>query len=192
MNLTSRYVYEALNNYAREFRSESEFIDRLSLSLKGLSGLTYKESPELHLTSSGLVFSASGTSIAAIFHQKEDIWIQPGGHLEQGETPVAAARREAEEETGIDTPAIWKWHIDHICPIDIDVHQVRCTASQKSAKHVDFRYVFKNPLTSNLGNVNTRWFALEEVIAGQRLPHISRALRKALERGIMQDIKLRY
>jgi hypothetical protein len=179
VNLTSRYVYEALNNYAREFRSESEFIDRLSLSLKGLSGLTYKESPELHLTSSGLVFSASGTSIAAIFHQKEDIWIQPGGHLEQG-------------ETGIDTPAIWKWHIDHICPIDIDVHQVRCTASQKSTKHVDFRYVFKNPLTSNLGNVNTRWFALEEVIAGQRLPHISRALRKALERGIMQDIKLRY
>jgi 8-oxo-dGTP pyrophosphatase MutT (NUDIX family) len=162
------------------------------MSLKGLRGLTYKESPELHLTSSGLVLSASGTNIAAIFHQKEDIWIQPGGHLEQGETPAAAARREVEEETGIEAPAIWKWHIDHMYPIDIDVHEVRCTASHNSAKHVDFRYVFKKALTGNAENANTRWFALEEVVGGQRLPHISRALRKALARGITQDIKLKY
>jgi 8-oxo-dGTP pyrophosphatase MutT (NUDIX family) len=112
--------------------------------------------------------------------------------LEQGETPAAAARREVEEETGIEAPAIWKWHIDHMCPIDIDVHQVICTTSQNSAKHVDFRYVFKKPPTGNAGNPNTKWFALEEVIAGQKLPHISRALRKALERGIMQDIKSGY
>jgi hypothetical protein len=47
---------------------------------RAFGGLTYKESPELHLTSSGLVFSESGTSIVAIFHEKEEIWIQPGGH----------------------------------------------------------------------------------------------------------------
>lgn len=32
-------------------------------------------------------------------------WAPPGGHLEAGETPLAAARRECREEVGIDVPA---------------------------------------------------------------------------------------
>lgn len=32
-------------------------------------------------------------------------WAPPGGHLEAGETPLAAARRECEEEVGVAVPA---------------------------------------------------------------------------------------
>lgn len=35
-------------------------------------------------------------------HRRLDRWLQPGGHLEPGEEPEVAARRETQEETGID------------------------------------------------------------------------------------------
>lgn len=33
-------------------------------------------------------------------HKKYDLWLEPGGHIEEGETPDEAAIRETREETG--------------------------------------------------------------------------------------------
>lgn len=39
-----------------------------------------------------------------------NVWSAPGGHYEHGETPQAAARREALEETGIEVPEpLWRF-----------------------------------------------------------------------------------
>ncbi|MFB6265960.1 MAG: NUDIX hydrolase [Candidatus Nanohaloarchaea archaeon] len=35
-------------------------------------------------------------------HSKLGMWLQPGGHVEKGETPEETARRETKEETGIE------------------------------------------------------------------------------------------
>lgn len=49
------------------------------------------------------VFDDARTSILLIEHRSLQ-WSCPGGHLEPGESLVAAARRELAEETGIVTP----------------------------------------------------------------------------------------
>ena len=48
------------------------------------------------------------------FHRKRQSWECPGGHVEAGETPFAAARRELFEETGatdFDIMPVWDYQL---------------------------------------------------------------------------------
>src|SRR5699024_6016462 len=54
-----------------------------------------------HLTASAIVIDGPGDHVALVWHRKGRFWVQPGGHLEPGETSFAqAARREVAEEIG--------------------------------------------------------------------------------------------
>lgn len=58
---------------------------------------------EKHLTASILVVSRElPKKILLVHHKKYDLWIQPGGHVEQFENPIEAVVRETKEEAGID------------------------------------------------------------------------------------------
>lgn len=53
----------------------------------------------VHLTGSAIVSGPRGTVLHR--HKRLGIWIQPGGHIDRGETPADAALRETREETGL-------------------------------------------------------------------------------------------
>lgn len=56
-----------------------------------------------HLTASAIVVDRPGDHVALVWHRKGRFWVQPGGHLEEGETSFEqAARREVAEEIGIE------------------------------------------------------------------------------------------
>ena len=46
---------------------------------------------------STFIISKDRTKICLIYHKKFQNWIQPGGHLIEGETPQEGAVREAKE-----------------------------------------------------------------------------------------------
>lgn len=60
----------------------------------------------LELVATGCVLSADRKKVLLIFHKKLQKWTFPGGHVESGEAPHAAAIREVFEETGIEAEVL--------------------------------------------------------------------------------------
>ena len=50
---------------------------------------------------SAFIINPADKKILLIKHKKFNKWVQPGGHIEENETPEEAALREVYEETGI-------------------------------------------------------------------------------------------
>jgi 8-oxo-dGTP pyrophosphatase MutT (NUDIX family) len=62
-----------------------------------------KRKPEREVSAGGIVFrrDAGGVIRFLLIKDSYDNWGFPKGHLEEGESPAAAALRETEEETGL-------------------------------------------------------------------------------------------
>ena len=63
-----------------------------------------KKRPDLEVSAGGIVFrrGADGVARFLLIRDSYDNWGFPKGHLEEDETPAAAAVRETAEETGLD------------------------------------------------------------------------------------------
>ena len=65
-----------------------------------------------------VIFNDQKQVLMVKHHQDEkDIWLVPGGSIEEGENALEAARREVLEETGLDVE-IGKmlWHVEEVSP----------------------------------------------------------------------------
>jgi hypothetical protein len=59
--------------------------------------------PTPHLVSYVVLVDPSDGSCLLVDHINAQLWLPPGGHVEPDEHPADTARREAQEELGIDT-----------------------------------------------------------------------------------------
>jgi predicted metal-dependent HD superfamily phosphohydrolase/8-oxo-dGTP pyrophosphatase MutT (NUDIX family) len=86
----------------------------------------------MHITGSAIVIGPRGVVLHK--HRKLGIWVQPGGHVDPGETPAQAAAREASEETGLPVELA----SDEV--IHVDVHP-----GPNGHTHLDLRYLCTAP-----------------------------------------------
>ena len=175
-------IQRILDNYERQFPLE---LDVVSSAKAALADLVAGSTPPVHVSASALALREEDNMLAAVLHPTLGTWIQPGGHVEIGESPAMTARRELEEETNLSGVTLHRWHLEKRSPIDIDVHDTPCHLSQSSARHLDFRYVFwVNQPTSNTDLV--RWIQFGDVLSGRILTNITRALGKTLELHLLR------
>lgn len=111
----------------------------------------------VHVTGSAIVVGPRGTVLH--WHKRIGGWLQPGGHIDPGETPSQAALREAHEETGLRLR-----HPDggpHL--VHLDVHRAG------EHVHLDLRYLLVSedaePDPPPGESQDVRWFSLAEAIA---------------------------
>jgi len=113
----------------------------------------------VHVTASAIVVSDAGDKVALHLHKRLGMWLQPGGHIDAGETPAQGALREAEEETGLPVR-----HEDGTgLFVHVDVH-----AGPKGHTHHDLRYVVRAPEVpmnpAEGESPDARWFTWDEAI----------------------------
>lgn len=111
-----------------------------------------------HVTASAVVIGPRGTVLH--LHKRLKRWMQPGGHIDSGESPPDAARREATEELGLevahpeDGPRL----------INVDVHEAAL-----GHVHLDLRYLLigadRDPAPPAGESPDARWMEWDEAMA---------------------------
>lgn len=119
-----------------------------------------------HFCASVFVINPENKKILLIKHKKFNKWVQPGGHIEDDETPEEAALREVYEETGVRVKLLgtrFPREDDFIRPLGIQKNR-----GSNGDLHVDITYVGvpinKDQLTLNKEEAtDVNWFSRSEL-----------------------------
>jgi 8-oxo-dGTP pyrophosphatase MutT (NUDIX family) len=115
----------------------------------------------LHVTASALVVHPASGQVLLRWHQRQQAWLQVGGHGDPGETdPLAIALREAVEETGLTDLVPWPdGELRHVVIVSVPAN-----AKEPAHEHADLRFVFatQDPDAARPENPDAplRWLSL--------------------------------
>ncbi len=132
-------------------------------ALTGTAADPYLRDLPLHVTASALIVHPPTARVLLRWHQRQQAWLQVGGHGDPGETdPLVIVAREAAEETGLSDLAPWP---------DAEVKQVVIVAvppgkGEPAHEHADIRYFMatRAPYTIRPESPHAplRWLSLPE------------------------------
>lgn len=118
-----------------------------------------------HFCASAFVINPSNKKILLVKHRKFKKWVQPGGHIEHGESFEEAAMREVYEETGIKIKILgerFPREDDYIRPLGIQKNR-----NQEGDIHIDITYAAiplkEQDLVISDESTSIGWFSREQL-----------------------------
>ena len=151
-----------LKEYRPEGEPETADLRRVR-ALAEAAGDPFQRKLPLHVTASALIVHLPTGRVLLRWHQRQQAWLQVGGHGDPGETePVAIARREAAEETGLADLVPWPdAQLRHLVIVDVPAGK-----GEPAHQHADLRYFMatQNPQAARAENeaAPLRWLTLTE------------------------------
>ena len=117
----------------------------------------------LHVTASALIVHPPTGQVLLRWHQRQQAWLQVGGHGDPGESdPLAIARREAAEETGLADLVPWPdAQLRHLVIVSVPAGK-----GEPVHEHADLRYFMATEAPEAVRAENEdaplRWLSLTE------------------------------
>jgi 8-oxo-dGTP pyrophosphatase MutT (NUDIX family) len=132
-------------------------------ALADTTGDPWRRDLPLHVTGSALIVHPPTGRVLLRWHQRQQAWLQVGGHGDPGETdPLAIALREAVEETGLADLAPWPdAQLRHLVIVDVAAGQ-----GEPAHEHADLRYFLATQTPDAARpegeDAPVRWLSLEQ------------------------------
>lgn len=149
----------ALQMHSAIDEREEESIRMFLAVVPSLAEPCNENADPVHVTASAIVVSDDGDKVALHLHKRLNMWLQPGGHIEEGETPAEGALREAQEETGLPV----RHERDGGVFFHLDAHP-----GPKGHTHYDLRYLVRAPSVAPAPDVHesqeVAWFSWHEAV----------------------------
>ena len=155
-------LIRSLDQYTTPYREEACYIPRFISLLSNFSSCYHRSLLSGHITASAWIIDESATSALLIHHKKLNRWLQPGGHADGDENLLVVAKKEAEEETGLQ---LMRPHDSLI--FDIDIHVIPRHKGINAHFHYDVRFLFiaddREYYAKNHESNEIAWFPLDDI-----------------------------
>ena len=162
---SGRPVLDLLDRFQPQGEAETADVARMRELLSGTADPWLRSNP-LHVTASAVIVHPETGRVLLRWHQRQQAWLQVGGHGDPGESdPMAVALREAREESGLTDLGPWP---------DAELWQVAIVSVPASSKepaheHADVRFIFATHTSGGSpGRVTRRAAALAPGARGGR------------------------
>ena len=127
----------------------------------------FSRSVPLHVTGSALVVHPPSARVLLRWHERQQAWLQVGGHVDPGEDdPAVTALREGEEETGLHDLRPWPGPEPVI--VQVVAVPVPPGKGEPAHEHLDVRYLLATDRPDDARPENptaeVRWLTVPEAL----------------------------
>jgi len=167
-----------LGRYRPDDNTETADLPRVRALAEGADDPWRRELP-LHVTASALIVHPDTARVLLRWHQRQQAWLQVGGHGDPGEIdPLAIALREAREETGLADLTPWPdGQLRHLVIVGVPA-----AGAEPAHEHADLRFVLatREPGTAQAENPDAplRWLPAGDTDGATAEPNLRETLSR--------------
>ncbi|MGO9298322.1 MAG: NUDIX hydrolase [Streptosporangiaceae bacterium] len=178
MNQPSDSLAAMLGRYQPHGAAETADVQRLG-ELARTAADPWLRSAPLHATASAVIVHPASGRVLLRWHQRQQRWLQVGGHGDPGESdPLAIALREAAEETGLTDLTPWPdARLRHVAIVDVPA-----SPAEPAHQHGDLRFVLatEEPGAARPENPGAplRWLSMAQARAANPQPNLQETLSR--------------